>query len=62
MVITLIMHSVVANFSLMNGYLAKSYLLCSIMLDAFKDQLCSKLCWHNRPGPSHLNILISYSE
>ena len=24
----------------------------SIMLDAFKDLLCSKLCWHNRPGPS----------
>ena len=22
-----------------------------IMLDAFKDLLCSKLCWHNRPGP-----------
>ena len=24
----------------------------SIMLDAFKDLLCSKLCWHNRPGSS----------
>ena len=24
----------------------------SIMLDAFKDLLCSKLCWHNRPRPS----------
>ena len=23
----------------------------SIMLDAFKDLLCSQLCWHNRPGP-----------
>ena len=23
----------------------------SIMLDTFKDPLCSKLCWHNRPGP-----------
>ena len=23
----------------------------SIMLDAFKDLLCLKLCWHNRPGP-----------
>ena len=23
----------------------------SIMLDAFRDLLCSKLCWHNRPGP-----------
>ena len=22
------------------------------MLDAIKDQLCSKLCWHNRPGPN----------
>ena len=24
----------------------------SIMPDAFKDLLCSKLCWHNRPVPS----------
>ena len=23
----------------------------STMLDAFSDLLCSKLCWHNRPGP-----------
>ena len=23
----------------------------SIMLDAFNNLLCSKLCWHNRPGP-----------
>ena len=23
----------------------------SIMLNAFKCLLCSKLCWHNRPGP-----------
>ena len=22
------------------------------MFDAFKDLLCSKLCWHNRPGPT----------
>ena len=26
----------------------------SIMLDAFKDLLCLKLCWHNRPGPTFL--------
>ena len=26
----------------------------SIMLDAFIDLLCSKLCWHNRPGPKDL--------
>ena len=24
----------------------------SIMLDAFKDLLCSQLCWLNRPGPT----------
>ena len=24
----------------------------SIMLDAFNNLLCSKLCWHNRPGPT----------
>ena len=30
----------------------------SIMLDAFKDLLCSKLCWHNRPGPSLESIII----
>ena len=24
----------------------------SIMLDTFKDLLCLKLCWHNRPGPT----------
>ena len=23
-----------------------------IMLDALNNILCSKLCWHNRPGPS----------
>ena len=22
------------------------------MLNAFIDLLCSKLCWHNRPGPN----------
>ena len=22
------------------------------MLNAFKDLLCSKLCWHDRPGPN----------
>ena len=24
----------------------------NIMLDTFIDLLCSKLCWHNRPGRS----------
>ena len=24
----------------------------SIILHAFIDLLCSKLCWHNRPGPN----------
>ena len=23
----------------------------SVMLNAFIDLFCSKLCWHNRPGP-----------
>ena len=25
----------------------------SIMLDAFKELLCSKLCWHIRPGHTY---------
>ena len=29
----------------------KSSYYASIMLDAFRDLLCSKLCWHNRSGP-----------
>ena len=24
------------------------------MLNAFSDLLCSKLCWHNMPGPSYI--------
>ena len=31
----------------------------NIMLDAFRDQLCSKLCWHNMHGPNHMS---SYSD
>ena len=38
-----------------------------IMLNAFSDLLCSKLCWHNRLIPSYiatlrpqLNVWISY--
>ena len=27
-----------------------------IMLDAFNNLLCSRLCWHNRPGPMAINI------
>ena len=26
------------------------------MLNAFRDILCSKLCWHNRPGPTVGNV------
>ena len=39
----------------MYGYQAKSFLLCyyyatiKIVLDTFKDLLCSKLCWYNWP-------------
>ena len=31
----------------------------SIMLDAFNNLLCSKLCWYNRPGPNtnRVNVL-----
>ena len=50
------------SFSLMYGYQAKSFLLCSIMLDAFKDPLCSKLCWHNRPGPNWNITICSYGR
>ena len=32
----------------------------SIILDAFKDLLCSKLCWNNRPGPTHGNANYSH--
>ena len=29
------------------------------MLDAFKDLLCSKLCWYNRPTPNpNINVFI----
>ena len=24
-----------------------------IKRDVFNNQLCSELCWHNRPGPNH---------
>ena len=43
----------------MYGYQAKFFLYARIMLDAFKDLLCSKLCWYNRPGPNHnINMFI----
>ena len=32
----------------------------SIMLDAFIDLLCSTLCWHNRPGPTHMYVQSLY--
>ena len=32
-------------------------IMLGIMLDAFKDLLCSKLCWHNRPGPTSMHVL-----
>ena len=31
----------------------------SIMLNVFKDLLCSKLCWHNSPGPSYCGHVIN---
>ena len=42
------------NFVLKLYSLAKSYLAyyAGIMLDAFSNVICSKLCWHNRPGPT----------
>ena len=27
------------------------------MLNAFRDLLCSMLCWHNRPGPSNNHLV-----
>ena len=32
----------------------------SIMLHTFNNLLCSKLCWHNRLGPSHIHIQFYY--
>ena len=54
MVITLI---ILLQFFLNNIYIYIDIKLnlsyyASIVLDAFKHILCSKLCWHNRPGPS----------
>ena len=34
-------------------YLLYTSYYAGIMLDAFRYLLCSKLCWHNRPEPSH---------
>ena len=35
----------------------------SIMLDAFTHLLCSKLCWHNRPGPIYkIKLMHNKSE
>ena len=46
-------HFLIANYSLsLRHYKLNLSYYASIMLDAFKDLLCSKLCWHNRPGPS----------
>ena len=45
MVITTI---ICCNYSLIHGHQAKFYIIyTSVMLDAFKDLICSKLCWHN---------------
>ena len=44
-------HFVVIFLHCMDIKLNLSY-FASIMLDAFEDLLCSKLCWHNRPGPN----------
>ena len=38
------------TYSCMNIQLNPSYYVC-IMLNTFKDLLCSKLCWHYRPRP-----------
>ena len=51
MVVSYIDHFVVIFLQCMDIKLNLSY-YASIMLDAFKDLLCSKLCWHNRPGPN----------
>ena len=32
-----------------------------IMLHAFKDLLCLKLCWNNRPGPIAESLVVSSS-
>ena len=37
----------------MNIQLNLSY-YASIMLNAFRDLLCSILCWHDSPGPTGL--------
>ena len=30
------------------------------MLDTFRDLLCSKLCWHDRPGHSKICVHILF--
>ena len=32
------------------------------MLNAFRDLLCSKLCWHDMPGPTKLNTVVFASQ
>ena len=32
------------------------------MLNAFNDQLCSKLCWHNRRVPSYVYGVLIYGN
>ena len=49
-------HFVVIFLECMDIKLNLSY-YASIMLDTFKDLLCSKLCWHNRPGPNPKHLV-----
>ena len=52
----MLMRKLVPHFVPSCGFiiiLEKFSYYASIMLNAFdfRDLLCSKLCWHNRPGP-----------
>ena len=41
-------------------YFLKSFsYYAGIMLNAFSDLLCSKLCWHNRLVPTHDTYITS---
>ena len=44
----------VVTFPSFYVWVAESFPYASIMLNAYSDPLCSKLCWLNRLGPSQI--------
>ena len=49
---TTIFHKYLYNIAINIYYTLPYY--ADIMLNAFNDPLCSKLCWHNRRVPNHI--------